>query len=77
VDAERVLIARSDLGQLQLTLSRMRPLDAQALVMRHGFGFSIAETAAALGASEQATASRLMRARRDLLRRSVYVREET
>lgn len=70
VDGERLVIARSDLGHLQDTLLHMRPLDARAIVLRHGFGFSTAETAAALGTSEDAVASRLMRARRELLRRT-------
>lgn len=69
-DTERSLIARSELGRLHDTLTRMRPLDARALLMRHGFGFSLAETAAALGTSEYAVASRLARARRELMRRA-------
>jgi RNA polymerase sigma-70 factor (ECF subfamily) len=71
-DAERSLIARSELVRLEDTLSRMRPLDAQALMLRHGFGFSLAETAAALGTSEYAVASRLARARRELSRRTSH-----
>jgi RNA polymerase sigma-70 factor (ECF subfamily) len=69
-DTERSIIARSELGRLNDTLSRLRPLDARALMMRHGFGFSLAETAAALGTSEYAVASRLARARRELQRRT-------
>lgn len=72
VDAERSLIARSELDRLQDTLSRMRPLDARVLLLRHGFGCSLAETAAALGSTQHATASRLARARRELLRRASH-----
>lgn len=75
-DAESSLIARSELGRLKDTLSRMRPMDAQALLLRHGFGCSLAETASALGSSEHAIASRLARARRELLRRASHFHEE-
>lgn len=76
VDAERSLIARSELEKLKSTLSRMKPADARALLLHYGIGCTVAETAAALGASEYSTASRLARARRELLRRSGYFREE-
>jgi RNA polymerase sigma factor (sigma-70 family) len=75
-DAERWLIARSELGRVRDTLARMRPLDAQALLLCYGLGHSVAETAAELGASEYAVASRLSRARRDLLRRASHGLEE-
>jgi RNA polymerase sigma-70 factor (ECF subfamily) len=68
-DAERSIIARSELQSLQSTLGRMRPGDAQVLLLCHGLGHSLAEAAAMMGKSEAATASRLARARRELLRR--------
>jgi RNA polymerase sigma-70 factor, ECF subfamily len=76
-DEERSLIARSELRRLKSTLSRMRPVDAQALLLRYAGGCTVAETAAAIGASEYSTASRLARARRELLRRSGYFHQET
>lgn len=69
VDAERSLIARSELENLRSTLSRMRPLDARALVLCYGLGHSMSEAAELLEVSEAALASRLARARRELLRR--------
>jgi RNA polymerase sigma-70 factor, ECF subfamily len=74
-DAERSLIARSELARLEATLSRMSPMDVRVLMLRDGFGCSLAETAAALGASEAAVASRLARARRELQRRAGHFHE--
>jgi RNA polymerase sigma-70 factor (ECF subfamily) len=76
LDEERSLHARSEVDELMGILSRMKPLDAQALLLRHGFGCSVAEVAARLGASEAATGSRLMRARRELLRRAAKLRSQ-
>lgn len=76
IDAEESLVARSRLARLRYSLSRMRPLDAQALLLRYGAGYSISEVAAALGASEYSLSSRLARARRELMRRAGHLREE-
>jgi len=77
VDAEESLVARSELTRLRYSLSRMRPLDAQALLLRYGAGYSVSEIAAALGGSEYSLSSRLARARRELLRRTGHSRQET
>lgn len=76
-DAEESLVARSELTRLRYSLSRMRPLDAQALLLRYGAGYSVAEVAAVLGGSEYSLSSRLARARRELLRRTGHSRQET
>lgn len=68
--AEPAYMARAELARVLGILSRMRPLDAQALVLHHAVGYTLRETAAALGVSEAAAASRLARARRELLRRA-------
>jgi RNA polymerase sigma-70 factor (ECF subfamily) len=75
-DAEQSIVARSELERLRSSLSRMRPLDAQALLLRYGAGYSIAEVAAALGATEYSLSSRLARARRELLRRAGHLRDD-
>jgi RNA polymerase sigma factor (sigma-70 family) len=70
LDAERSLFARWELRRLGRTLSRMRQRDVRALMLHHGFGYTLSETAAALGATEVATQTRLTRARRELFRRT-------
>jgi RNA polymerase sigma factor (sigma-70 family) len=70
LDVERSLFARWELQRLTETLSRMRHRDARVLLLHHGLGYSLSETAAAMGASEVATQTRLTRARRELLRRA-------
>jgi RNA polymerase sigma-70 factor (ECF subfamily) len=67
---ERSLIARSELERLRNIMSRMRPVDCEVLILRHGLGYSLGEIAVALGVSEVAAASRLVRARREMLRRA-------
>jgi RNA polymerase sigma-70 factor (ECF subfamily) len=76
LDGERTLSARSDVHELMRILSGMRPLDARVLLLRFGLGCSIAEVASKVGASETAIGSRLMRARRELLRRAARHRVE-
>jgi RNA polymerase sigma factor (sigma-70 family) len=70
LDVERSLFARWELGRLRQTLARMRQRDVRALMLHHGLGYTLTETAAALGASEVATQTRLTRARRELVRRT-------
>lgn len=65
---------QSAVDDLLCVLERMRPLDAKALLLRHGNGCSIAEIANHLGASESAAASRLVRAQRELRRRAAGLR---
>lgn len=76
LQAERRLLARAELHKLTQTLGRMRDKDARALVLHRGLGYSLSETAAALGCSELATQTRLVRAARELRRRTAARRAD-
>lgn len=69
IDAEHSLRVRSDVRQLQEVLARMKPERAEAVVLFHGLGYSLAELAVALGVSQAAAQARLSRGRRELLKR--------
>jgi RNA polymerase sigma factor (sigma-70 family) len=70
VDGERSLQARAEIAELANLLATMKPLDAETLVLHDGLGYTIKEVAGVLCRSEEATGSRLARARKALLRRA-------
>ena len=69
VPLERQLEARSELQRLQSVLSRMKPEHSLTLVMHDLFGHELAEIAKLTGVSPTAAQSRLVRGRKELLRR--------
>jgi RNA polymerase sigma-70 factor (ECF subfamily) len=70
VDGERSLQAREEVAQLSVLLGAMKPRDVEVLLLHHGLGYTVKEVAAVVSSSAEATGSRLIRARRDLLRRA-------
>jgi RNA polymerase sigma factor (sigma-70 family) len=67
---ERHADARLSVAQLQQLLSRMRPKYAETLVLHDILGHDLSEIAELTGASVAATQSRLVRGRKELLRRT-------
>lgn len=68
-DTERDAGAREQIRRAQAHLAAMRPERAMVLILHDVFGQEISEIAANLGISESAAQSRLVRGRRQLLRR--------
>ena len=67
---EKQLEARSEIEQLHDILGSMKPEQAHAVVMHDALGHEIAEIAALAGVSVAAAQSRLVRGRKELLRRA-------
>ena len=67
---ERGLEARSRLARVQVTLGRMRPQYAEALLLHDVLGHDLAEIAEMTGTSVSAAQSRLVRGRKDFQRRA-------
>jgi RNA polymerase sigma-70 factor (ECF subfamily) len=67
---EKQLEARSEIAHLHDILGAMKPEQAHAVVMHDALGHEIAEIAALAGVSVAAAQSRLVRGRRELLRRA-------
>jgi RNA polymerase sigma factor (sigma-70 family) len=65
---EANLLARSELRRLERTFARRKPIDLDVLVLFCGCGYSLQETAVAVGSTTDAACARLGRARRRLLR---------
>jgi RNA polymerase sigma-70 factor (ECF subfamily) len=70
VALERRLEARSEIEQLQHLLATMRPEHAQTLVLHDALGHELSEIAVLMGVSLAAAQSRLVRGRKELLRRA-------
>lgn len=70
ISAERRLEARSELDRLHGILSRMKPTLAESLLLHDVLGHSLAEVAEMTQCSLTAAQSRLLRARKDLVRRA-------
>lgn len=66
---EHRLEARDEMERLQLTLARMRPEQAETLLLHDAFGHDLAEVAMLTGVSVAAAQSRLVRGRKELMRR--------
>jgi RNA polymerase sigma-70 factor (ECF subfamily) len=67
---EKQLEARSEIEQVQDILASMKPEQAHAILMHDALGHEIAEIAALAGVSVAAAQSRLVRGRKELLRRA-------
>jgi RNA polymerase sigma-70 factor (ECF subfamily) len=67
---EKQLEARSEIEHLHDILGSMKPEQANAVVMHDALGHEIAEIAALAGVSVAAAQSRLVRGRKELLRRA-------
>ena len=67
---ERQLEARADATRVQGILMRMKPEQAEAVVLHDVLGHELVEVAALQGVSITAAQSRLVRGRRELLRRA-------
>lgn len=66
---ELTLEARDEIVRLQATLGRMRPEQARTLILHDVLGHDLAEIAMLTGVSIAAAQSRLVRGRKELLRR--------
>jgi RNA polymerase sigma-70 factor (ECF subfamily) len=73
----RALEARFDLEDLERALSRMRPKHAEALLLHDVLGYDLAEVATLTSVTAAAAQSRLVRGRKDLLRRAKARRESS
>jgi RNA polymerase sigma-70 factor, ECF subfamily len=69
VDPERESGARSELERIRAELADMKPAYGQAVLLHDVLGHDLAEIAAMTGVSVAAAQSRLVRGRKDLLRR--------
>jgi len=67
---ERQLEARSDVVQLRAILAVMDPAQAETVVLHDLFGHELSEISVLMGVSVAAAQSRLVRGRKDLLRRA-------
>jgi RNA polymerase sigma-70 factor (ECF subfamily) len=67
---ERRLEARSDIEQLQHLLATMRPEHARTLLLHDALGHELSEIAVLMGVSVAAAQSRLVRGRKEFLRRA-------
>jgi len=67
---ERRLEARSDIAQVQHILATMKPEHAETLVLHDALGHELSEIAVLMGVSVAAAQSRLIRGRKELLRRA-------
>jgi RNA polymerase sigma-70 factor, ECF subfamily len=68
--AERQLEARSEIAQLQQILASMNPQQAETLMLHDALGHELSEIAVMTGVSVAAAQSRLVRGRKELLRRA-------
>lgn len=68
--AEGRLEARADVDRLQQILARMKPESARTLLLHDVLGYELVEIAQMTGVSVAAAQSRLVRARKELLRRA-------
>jgi RNA polymerase sigma-70 factor (ECF subfamily) len=68
-EIDRQLVAREDVRRLQSALASINALRAETLFLHDVAGYPIAEIATITGASAAAVQSRLVRGRRELLRR--------
>ncbi|GGH11509.1 RNA polymerase sigma factor [Silvibacterium dinghuense] len=68
VDMERNYMEREHLTHLRHAVARLRPKLREVLVMHHALDCSTRELALRMGMSESAVKSRLMRARREVMR---------
>lgn len=66
---ERHLEARSEIARVQGVIARLRPKYAEALVLHDVLGHDLAEVARLVDVSVSAAQSRLVRGRRELVRR--------
>jgi RNA polymerase sigma factor (sigma-70 family) len=73
---ERNTDARLSVARLQQLLARMRPKYAETLVLHDILGHDLTEIARLTGASVAATQSRLVRGRKELLRRTKKTESE-
>jgi RNA polymerase sigma factor (sigma-70 family) len=73
---ERHTEARISVARLQQLLARMRPKYAETLVLHDILGHDLSEIARLTGASVAATQSRLVRGRKELLRRTKKTESE-
>jgi len=69
-DPERALSARADLARLQLILGAMNPKHADVLVLHDVLGHELTAISEITGLSVAAAQSRLVRGRKELLRRA-------
>jgi RNA polymerase sigma factor (sigma-70 family) len=69
VDLQSRLEARSTLEQVQRILEKMKPVAAETVVLHDVAGYDLTEIAARTGVSPTAAQSRLVRGRKELLRR--------
>jgi len=67
---EGSLVARSEIQRVQGILARMSPLLATTVVLHDVLGHTMEEVASIIGVSEPAARSRLLRGRRELVRRA-------
>jgi RNA polymerase sigma-70 factor (ECF subfamily) len=67
---ERRLEARSEVERIQQILARMKPEQARTLVLHDVLGHELSEIAVLMGVSVAAAQSRLVRGRKELLRRA-------
>ncbi len=70
LNAEKALEARSEMGRIQRVLGRMKPRAAETLLLHDVLGYELTEVAKMTGASVAAAQSRLVRSRKELLRRA-------
>lgn len=68
--SERALDARAEISRVQGILGRMKPKYAQTVVLHDVLGHDLAQVARITGVSVAAAQSRLVRGRKDLLRRA-------
>lgn len=67
--AERRLLVRAELERIHRVLGKMREAHAETLLLHDVYGYDLEETAAVLGVTVAAAQSRLVRGRKELLRR--------
>jgi RNA polymerase sigma-70 factor (ECF subfamily) len=67
---ERRIEARSEVERIQRILARMKPEHARTLVLHDVLGHELSEIAVLMGVSVAAAQSRLVRGRKELLRRT-------
>jgi RNA polymerase sigma-70 factor (ECF subfamily) len=70
LSSENRLEARSEVSRLQRVLARMKPKAAETLLLHDVLGYELTEVAAMTGVSVAAAQSRLVRSRKELIRRT-------
>ncbi len=68
-NAEKRLVVRGELERIHRVLGKMSEAHAETLLLHDVYGYDLEETAAALGVTVAAAQSRLVRGRKELLRR--------